>query len=75
MAFAFMRLDVVFSRADLLHVPERCLSLEEVPSKPLGRWLTPLVLEAVGTLIPVTYGFPPPYALGNVHHGSLMEWE
>lgn len=69
---AFLQLDVI-SRADLLHSPERFLSLDAVPSAPLGRWLTPLVLEADGTLVPITYGFPRPYAIGNIHHASLRD--
>jgi MoaA/NifB/PqqE/SkfB family radical SAM enzyme len=67
---AFLQLDVT-SAADLLHHPERFLCLESVPDQPLGRWLTPLVLEADGTLVPITYGFPRAYALGNLHNASL----
>ncbi|MDU0288099.1 radical SAM protein [Saccharothrix longispora] len=33
---------------------------------PLGRWLTPLVVEANGAAVPVSYGFDRRYALGNV---------
>lgn len=44
-----------------------------MPDQLLGRWLTPLVLEADGTLAPITYGFPRAYALGNLHNASLGE--
>ncbi len=71
---AYIQLDVT-SHADLRQNPERFLSLEAVPPEPLGRWLTPLVLEADGTLVPVTYGFPRSYAIGNIHQGTLMEWQ
>lgn len=67
---AFIQVDVT-SAADLLQHPERFLCLESKPEQPLGRWLTPLVLEADGTLVPVTYGFPRAFAIGNLHHGSL----
>lgn len=70
MTSAFLQVDVT-SAADLLHHPERFLCLESTPDQPLGHWLTPLVLEADGTLVPVTYGFPRAFAIGNLHHGSL----
>lgn len=67
---AFIQLDVT-SSADLLRQPERFLCLESVPDQPVGHWLTPLVLEADGTLVPITYGFPRAYAIGNLHHADL----
>lgn len=40
-------------------------------SRPLGELLTPLVLEADGTLVPIQYGFPRAYALGDLKRESL----
>ena len=58
---------------DLAHRPERFLCLEDAPDEPLGRWLTPLVLEPDGMLVPITYGFPRAYAIGNILSNSLLE--
>jgi len=41
------------------------------PKAPLGRQLSPLVVEADGTVVPVQYGFSRRYALGNLHHERL----
>lgn len=40
-------------------------------SRPLGQSLSPLVIEADGTLIPLQYGFSRRYALGNLHQSGL----
>jgi len=34
--------------------------------------VSPLVLEADGTAVPLTYGFPRSYALGNIHREPLL---
>lgn len=68
----FVQLDVT-SRSDLLNHPQRFLALAEPPAKPLGHWLSPLVLEADGTLVPITYGFPHRYAIGNLANGSFAQ--
>lgn len=49
------------------------LCLEDAPDEPLGRWLTPLVLEPDGMLVPITYGVPRTYAIGNILSNSLLE--
>lgn len=69
---AFIQLDVTTHR-DLAHCPERFLCLEDAPDEPLGRWLTPLVLEPDGMLVPITFGFPRAYAIGNILSNSLLE--
>lgn len=61
----YFQFDVTY-RADLLREPARFMALAGPPEMPLGRWLSPLVLETDGTLVPVTYGFPHRYAIGNV---------
>ncbi|GIG38652.1 radical SAM protein [Cellulomonas phragmiteti] len=66
----YLQIDVA-SRHDLLADPARFLALEHAPDAPLGTWLTPLVLEADGTVVPLTYGFPRPFALGSVHDAPL----
>ncbi|MEV0679687.1 radical SAM protein [Actinosynnema sp. NPDC050436] len=40
---------------------------------PLGRWLTPLVIEANGAAVPVAYNFDRRYWLGNVHDRPLAD--
>jgi MoaA/NifB/PqqE/SkfB family radical SAM enzyme len=68
----FIQIDVA-TRHDMLTSPERFLAISGAPDLPLGRWLTPLVLEADGTLVPFTFGFPRQFALGNVLLTSLPE--
>ena len=68
----FIQIDVA-TRHDMLASPERFLAISAAPDLPLGRWLTPLVLEADGTLVPFTFGFPRQFALGNVTLASLPE--
>ena len=49
----------------------------DVPALPadasLSEWLDLLVLEADGSLVPLQYGFPRPYALGNAQTGRLRD--
>lgn len=48
------------------------------PKRPLGEILSPLVIEADGTVVPMHYGFPRRFALGNLHQTTLgrlsAEW-
>lgn len=48
-------------------------------SEPLASLVSPLVLEADGTLVPIEYGFARRYALGSLFDGSLgdlaREWK
>jgi MoaA/NifB/PqqE/SkfB family radical SAM enzyme len=69
---AFVQFDVA-TRRDLKDSPERFLVYREPPTAPLGGWLTPLVLEADGVVVPITYGFPRQFALGNVRAECLSD--
>lgn len=62
---AFIQVDAASLR-DITDSPQRFLNIEAVPTQPPGRWLTPLVLETDGTLVPFTYGFPREYAIGSL---------
>ncbi len=42
-------------------------------SLPLAEIVSPLVIEADGTIVPLQYGFPREYALGNLHQYSLSD--
>ncbi len=65
--------------ADLVGRPD--LFLAEPPEDPvaLAAWLSPLVVETDGTVVPVTYGFPRMYAVGNVCDRDLsalaLSWD
>ena len=61
----YFQLDATY-RADLLREPTRFLAMGDPPAMPLGSWLSPIVLETDGSLVPITYGFPRQYAIGNV---------
>lgn len=39
----------------------------------LGSWLSPLVVEADGSVVPLTYGFAHRYGLGNIHSARLED--
>lgn len=65
----FIQVDIT-TRGDLLAAPERFFVFDGAPPPP-RRWLSPLVLEPDGTVVPLTYGLPRPYALGNVREHSL----
>jgi MoaA/NifB/PqqE/SkfB family radical SAM enzyme len=39
----------------------------------LANFISPLVVEADGTVVPLQYGFPRKYALGNLNETSIME--
>jgi len=48
------------------------------PGRPLGEILSPLVIESNGTVVPMQYGFPRRFALGNLYDAPLRslsaEW-
>lgn len=72
-----VQLDVV-RRGDLLRHPERFFAGEAEEPVPLGRWLSPLVIETSGRVVPVTYGFDARFALGSLADAPLAtlasEW-
>jgi MoaA/NifB/PqqE/SkfB family radical SAM enzyme len=37
----------------------------------VAQWLSPVVVETDGTVVPLTYGFPREYALGSLYDASL----
>lgn len=41
------------------------------PDLPLGDVISPLVIETDGTVVPMQYGFPRRFALGNLYQSSL----
>lgn len=66
-----VQIDLVTQR-DLHSAPERFLVSPRDPAAPLGQWLTPLVVETDGAVVPLSYGFGRDYALGNLHTGTLL---
>jgi Fe-coproporphyrin III synthase len=42
-------------------------------NRPFGQLLSPLVIEADGSVVPIQYGFPRRYALGNIHTMQLTQ--
>jgi sulfatase maturation enzyme AslB (radical SAM superfamily) len=65
-----VQVDLV-TQKDLRAAPERFLIAPRDPRASLGSWLTPLVLETDGTVVPLSYGFGRDYALGSVHEAPL----
>jgi MoaA/NifB/PqqE/SkfB family radical SAM enzyme len=71
------RLHVQLDLADsvaLRHRPEQVYadSLDaDVTSEPLAHLVAPLVVETDGTVVPLQYGFPRQYALGNLNDYPL----
>jgi Fe-coproporphyrin III synthase len=59
--------------ADLEAQPELFLAEEPAAGTPLSSWLTPLVVETDGLVVPLTYGFPGEYALGNANDHRLAD--
>ncbi len=47
--------------------------LPDSDGAPLGELLSPLVIEADGTVVPLEYGFARAFALGNLHDAGLRE--
>jgi MoaA/NifB/PqqE/SkfB family radical SAM enzyme len=69
-----LQLDLLH-RADAFNEPARVLAadLEGLEEASLSDVVSPLVLEADGTLVPVQYGFPRAYALGSILDSDLRE--
>ncbi|MFE2756425.1 radical SAM protein [Actinosynnema sp. NPDC059335] len=67
-----VQLDAV-PRTMLARKPEAFMAAPVAEDQPLGRWLTPLVIEANGAAVPVAYGFDRRYGLGNVQTARLAE--
>jgi MoaA/NifB/PqqE/SkfB family radical SAM enzyme len=67
-----VQLDVV-RRDDLRAHPEQFFAAGGAVPQRLGDWLTPLVVEASGQIVPLTYGLDPAYALGSLHDAPLAE--
>jgi Fe-coproporphyrin III synthase len=64
--------DVADTRVLTRH-PETVLGPVPRPTTSLASLARPLVLEDDGTMVPVTYGFPRRFALGNVVHAPLRD--
>jgi MoaA/NifB/PqqE/SkfB family radical SAM enzyme len=45
----------------------------DAASRPFAESISPLILEADGTLVPLGYGFPQTFALGNLRSSSMSE--
>lgn len=69
-----VQLDLV-DRERLRREPARAFAAPPIASAaaPLGHVLSPLVIEADGTVVPLQYGFPRPFALGSLHDAPLAE--
>jgi MoaA/NifB/PqqE/SkfB family radical SAM enzyme len=70
-----VQLDVVDSSALPDH-REHVYADDPTPDEeraPLGELLSPLVIEADGTVVPLEYGFARAFALGNLHDAGLRE--
>jgi hypothetical protein len=65
-----VQIDLV-TQKDLRSTPERFLIAPRDPRASLRSWLTPLVLETDGTVVPLSYGFGRDYALGSVQEAPL----
>jgi Fe-coproporphyrin III synthase len=66
------------ARSDLQTHPERYFVNPATPSSvigsgTLGSWLSPLVLETSGHILPLTYGFDRRYSLGRIGPESLAD--
>jgi len=67
-------LDIQVDIADLRLIaaePEWVFAGERPGGSGLARLLSPLVVETDGTVVPLSYGFPRRYALGNLHEMPL----
>jgi MoaA/NifB/PqqE/SkfB family radical SAM enzyme len=65
-----VQLDVI-RRGDLVRHPEDFFAGDAEPPTRLGEWLTPLVIEASGRVVPLTYGLDPRFALGSLSDAPL----
>lgn len=67
-----VQLDAV-PRTMLARKPEAFMAVPVDEPQPLGRWLTPLVIESNGAAVPVSYGFDRRYGLGNILDRPLAD--
>lgn len=67
-----VQLDAV-PRSLLARRPELFMALPVTREVPLGRWLTPLVIEPNGATVPVAYGFDRRYGLGSLYDHVLAD--
>ena len=65
-----VQIDLV-TQSDLYSAPERFLVSPPDPQVPLGKWVTPLVVETDGFVVPLSYGFGRDYALGTMQSTPL----
>jgi MoaA/NifB/PqqE/SkfB family radical SAM enzyme len=65
-----VQIDLV-TQKDLRSAPERFLIGPRGPRAALGTWLTPLVVETDGTVVPLSYGFGRDYMLGSLEEAPL----
>jgi len=61
----------VARQAELWNAPEQFLGARPSSTARLADWLSPLVVETDGTVVPMTYGFPRKYQLGNATETPL----
>jgi Fe-coproporphyrin III synthase len=55
----------------LAAAPERVFAGTRPDAMELARLLSPLIVETDGTVVPLSYGFPRRFALGNLHDAPL----
>jgi MoaA/NifB/PqqE/SkfB family radical SAM enzyme len=67
-----VQVDVVL-RSDLEQGPARFFAEDPRSSDGLVDWLSPLVIETDGTVVPVSYGFARRFALGTLHEARLRD--
>lgn len=67
-----VQVDVVNKEA-LIRRPDMVYAMPEAPGRelPLAEIISPLIIEADATVVPLEYGFPREYALGNLRDASL----
>lgn len=67
-----VQLDLLDRKAVRLH-PEKIYAEASIEAehRPLGEMLTPLILEPDGVLVPIRFGFPRRYAVGDIHEDGL----
>ncbi|MFI1714836.1 radical SAM protein [Streptomyces litmocidini] len=63
----------VTTRGELRARPEVFVPVQGREGRRLGTWLTPLVVETDGTVVPLAYGFDRRYAMGSLHDSTLTE--
>ena len=67
-----VQVDVVL-RSDLERGPARFFADLPPSHEGLADWLSPLVVETDGTVVPVSYGFSRRFTVGNLHDSSLRD--